>query len=389
MSTSCDELSAWCREQTEPLLELLEQLVEQNSHSAHPEGGRKVHAMLRRELEAIDGVHCETVESERFAPHLVATTTAAQASADGAVLLVGHHDTVFPPGTFEGFTRDGDLARGPGVLDMKSGLCLMIFALRGLAQIGLLDKLPVRMISVGDEEVGSPESFALLQDRARGASCALVFEAGRAGDAIITARKGTGGVKAIAHGIAAHSGNHHADGANAIWALARMVDRVQALTDYDAGVTVNVGTIGGGQSRNTVPEHAEILIDLRYIRTEDGEALLEKVRNAAAEAASEIDGTRIALEGGLARPPLERSAANVAVFEEYAACAVAAGLDGPEASLIGGGSDASTTAAAGVPSIDGLGPRGSGFHTKDEQIQIPSLPMKLEALARFLHGRTQ
>jgi len=379
-----ERLSAWCREQTEPLLVLLEELVRQNSHSGNRENGAETARILQREFDAIEGISTQLIDSDAFAPHILATTDAARDSADGCIALVGHHDTVFPAGTFEGFTREGDIARGPGVLDMKSGLCLMIFALRGLAHIGR-SLPPVRVVIVSDEEVGSPESFSLLQERVRGAACALVFEAGRAGDAVITSRKGTGGVKATAHGIAAHSGNHHADGANAIWALARFIDKVQQFTDYDAGITVNVGTISGGQSRNTVPEQCESLIDLRYIRSADGEGLLERIRAAAVT--TYVPNTRIELEGGLARPPLERTDANAAIFREYAACAIAAGLAAPEAALIGGGSDASTTAAIGIPSIDGLGPRGSGFHTKNELIEISSLPMKLDALARFLFAR--
>lgn len=379
-----EQLGSWCRDQTGPLLVLLEELVQQNSHSGNREGGAVTARILQRELDAIDGVSTEWIDSDTFAPHIVATTEAARERADGCVALVGHHDTVFPPGTFEGFSREGDIARGPGVLDMKSGLCLIVFALRALAQVGKTLP-PVRVVIVSDEEVGSPESHAILQERVRGAACALVFEAGRAGDAVITSRKGTGGVKAIAHGIAAHSGNHHADGANAIWALARFIDEVQRFSDYEAGITVNVGTISGGQSRNTVPDRCEALVDLRYIRSADGEALLQRIRNAAAK--THVPNTRLELEGGLARPPLERTEANVALYREYAACALAAGLQAPEAALIGGGSDASTTAAIGIPSIDGLGPRGSGFHTRDELIECSSLPMKLEALARFLFAR--
>src|SRR5690606_22478233 len=155
--------------------------------------------------------------------HLVARSDAARASAAGAVALVGHHDTVFPPGTFEGFSIEGDIARGPGVLDMKGGLTVAIFALRLLAEAGALARLPLRFVSVSDEEIGSPSGTAFLEQHLAGAACALVFEAGRAGDRIITARKGTGGIVAVAHGRAAHAGNQHEVGKNAIWSLARFV----------------------------------------------------------------------------------------------------------------------------------------------------------------------
>ena len=299
--------------------------------------------------------------------------------------LVGHLDTVFPKGTFEGFSRDGDIARGPGVLDMKSGLVIAIEALRALAHFGA--RLAVRLVIVSDEEVGSREGGEVLESFLRGASCALVFEAGRKEDMIITARKGTGGVRAIVSGKAAHAGNHHADGANAIWALSKLVDEAQTFTDYDRGVTVNVGLIEGGRSRNTVPPRASALFDLRFLSIADGEALVQRFHEAAERAAAAVPGTAIRLEGGVARPPLVRDDANVALYREYGACAKAAGLGDGECPLVGGGSDASTTQAMGIPSIDGLGPRGSGFHTEDELIEISSLPLRLEALTRFLLAR--
>ncbi|HEX3345905.1 MAG TPA: M20/M25/M40 family metallo-hydrolase, partial [Polyangiaceae bacterium] len=211
-------------------------LVDQNSYTENPEGGRKVGTMLRS-LFAIDGVEVNVRPSERFADHLVFRTH-AQLPNKGAVALVGHLDTVFPPGSFEGFRRDGDLARGPGVLDMKGGLVVIAFALKALAETGGLDAVvPIRVVIVSDEEVGSPEGQGVLAASINGTSAALVFEAGRKGDAIITRRKGTGGMTAVAHGRAAHAGNAHKEGANAVWALARFVDGVQRLTDYDRGVT--------------------------------------------------------------------------------------------------------------------------------------------------------
>lgn len=371
------------------MLELIERLVLQSSFTESPAGGALVGQMLADELRSIEGVSVKTFASDQFAPHVMACARAAEASPEGCVAIVGHLDTVFPPGVFEGFRREGDLARGPGVLDMKGGLVIAIEALRALAAEGALEGLPVRFLIVSDEEVGSPEGRPLIQRELAGASCALVLEAGRAGDAVITARKGTAGVKAIASGRAAHAGNAHASGANAIWALARFIDRAQALTDYARGVTVNVGKVSGGQGKNTVPDHAEAQLDFRFERIPDGEAVMRSLADAAAEAAASVAGTRVALEGGIARAPLERTTQNVALYREYAACAKEAGLGDAEAPLLGGGSDASSTAAIGIPSIDGLGPRGSGFHTKEELIYVSTLVPKAEALARFLVGRKQ
>lgn len=367
------------------MLDRLRALVEVNSFTDAPEGGARVGTMLAEAIAAIPGMTVEARPSSRYAPHLVAWSSAAASGPAGCTALVGHLDTVFPPGTFEGYRESGDIARGPGVLDMKGGLCVVLEALGALAGAGLLSAIPVRLIIVSDEEVGSPEGRPLIQAELRGAAAALVFEAGRKGDAIITARKGTGGLTAVAAGKAAHAGNSHVNGANAIWALARFIDGAQQLTDYGRGITVNVGKVSGGQGKNTVPDRAEALVDMRFERLADAEATLARLREIAVAAG--VPGTTVTLEGGVARTPLERTDANVALYRAYAGCARAEGLGDGEAALIGGGSDASSTAAIGIASIDGLGPRGTGFHTKEELIEVSTLIPKAGALARFLLSR--
>lgn len=361
-------------------------LVEINSFTDNPEGGRRVGAELRR-LFAMPGLEAEVVPSERFADHLVLRSRAAQ---PGGVALIGHLDTVFPPGKFEGYRRDGALRRGPGVLDMKGGLVVIAFALRALAEAaGGLDRaVPLRLVIVSDEEVGSPEGQPLIRRAIEGCAAALVFESGRDQDAIITRRKGTGAVTITAHGKAAHAGNAHAEGVNAIWALARLIDRAQQLTDYPRGITLNVGKISGGEGKNTVPDRAEAQMDIRFCTRPDGEDLMARLERAASEAAATVQGSRLELSGGMSRMPLERSEASARLLEEYAACARASGLGGGEAPLVGGGSDASTSSAMGIPSIDGLGPRGKGFHTVEERIEVDTLVPKAQALARFLAGRS-
>ena len=382
-----DEATAWLSDKGRAMTDAIAPLVEINSYTENPEGGRQVGALLRG-LFARDGVEALVRPSERFADHLVFRSRPSLPNR-GAVALVGHLDTVFPPGTFEGYRVDETTARGPGVLDMKGGLVVMAFALRAIAATAGLDAIvPVRVVVVSDEEVGSPEGQGVIAASISGASACLVFEAGRAADAVITRRKGTGGIIAIAHGRAAHAGNAHQEGANALWALARFVDLAQRLTDYDRGVTVNVGRLNGGHSKNTVPDRAEAQVDLRFETRMDGEDLVASLRRAAEEAAAGVPGTRVELIGGIARPPLERTDASAALCAEYGACARAHGLGSEEAGLIGGGSDASTAAALGIPAIDGLGPRGTGFHTKDERIELASLVPKAQALARFLVQRS-
>jgi glutamate carboxypeptidase len=385
MSEQGEAAAGWLAGRLGEMEEALAALVEVNSFTENPEGGRKVGALLR-EVLAVPGLFAEVVFSRRYADHLVFRSRGKEGLAP--IALVGHLDTVFPPGKFEGYRKDGALRRGPGVLDMKGGLVVIAWALKALAASGGLEALPpLRLVVVSDEEVGSPEGAGVIRNAIGGAQSCLVFESGRAGDAIITRRKGTGTVKAVAHGKAAHAGNAHQEGANALWALSRFIDAVQQLTDYPRGLTVNVGRVVGGQGKNTVPDLAEADVDLRFCSRKDGEELLQRFHEAGARAASGIPGTRIELSGGVSREPLERSEASVALMGAYGACAHVSGLGTAEAPLIGGGSDASTSSSMGIPSIDGLGPRGKGFHTVEEYIEVDTLIPKAQALARFLASR--
>ena len=365
------------------MLALARTWVEINSYTSNVLGVNAVGQKLAESF-VLPSLSCKPIPGgDGFGTHLVWKTAAAATAAP--ILLIGHHDTVFPQGHFEGWVEDGGRVIGPGVLDMKGGLAIIRTTLAAMDAAGALAALPLIVISVADEEVGSPSSAPHLRQLATGASCALVFESGRANDMIITRRKGVGAMTVVAHGKAAHAGNNHKDGANAIWALARFVAAAQALTSYERGITVNVGQISGGTSKNTVPERAECSLDLRYETVADAETIVAALR-AAADAAA-IPGVRIEVSGGANRLPLERSAASAALRDEYAACARASGLGDGEAPLLGGGSDANTVAPLGVPAIDGLGPRGAGFHTTSEYVETASFVPKAEALLRFLWGR--
>ncbi len=379
-ASKLDTALAWLSEQRPAMSRMLERLVLQNSFTRHREGVNAVVAMLAPELERL-GLAPERIPSARFGDHLAFAT----AARGPAAFLVGHTDTVFAPGTFETWRVEGDRARGPAVCDMKGGLVVTLFGLEALARGGLLDRVPLRGMWVSDEETGSPESQEIIRVRVQGCACALGFEAGRAEDRIVTRRKGLASLEVEARGVPAHSGNAHQRGRSAIWSLARFVDRVQAVTDYTSGITVNVGRIEGGTTRNTVPAHARCEVDVRFLTAADGERVAREIEQAAAAAA--VEGTSLEVRRSGSRPPLERTEASGALAAEYGACQAEGGLGSGEAPPAGGGSDASTTSAAGVASIDGLGPRGSGFHTPEETIDLGSLVPKAAALVRFLARR--
>lgn len=375
---------------------LLEALVEQPSATREVDDVERVMVQLDVAARAL-GMQVEHVlpGDEEVSSHRLYSTPSCDAETP-AILLVGHADTVFPRAMgFFGFRREGEAARGPGVLDMKSGVTSMFAALRALRAVdeAAFAALKLRIAIVSDEEIGSPSSQSLYTRIAPYTTQALVFEAGRVHDRIVTTRKGSGLFQLRALGRAAHAGNKHAAGANAIHALAAAVLRVEALTDYDAGLTVNVGTITGGTAKNTVPDTAEIGIDVRFTRGEDVTRFRDALEAIAASPFDGIDArwvndralsVRMLMSGNVSRPPMEATAASQALRMAYETHAEAQGLGIGEAPLQGGGSDGNLLAQLGIPCIDGLGPFGEFFHERREWCSLTSLAQRTSALATFL-----
>jgi len=380
MGSRLEDAIGWLSLQRTAMEAFLERLVLQNSFTANRHGVEAVANLAAGQLRTL-ALDVELRASQRYGPHVLFSGKAAGAP----VFLTGHTDTVHPPGSFEGFRREGDRGFGPGSFDMKGGIAVMLFGLAAAKRAQLLERVPLRGILVGDEEAGSPESQALTRAHATGAGSALCFESGRPGDLLITRRKGVGSVKAEARGLAAHSGNEPEKGRSAIWSLARFIDRAQGLTSAEHGVTVNVGTVSGGTTKNTIPAQAQCEVDLRFERAEDGHALVQALGAIAAEVA--IPGTSIELEEGSWRDPLERTPASSVLAKQYGECQRESGLGMGEAPLAGGGSDACTLGAMGIPTVDGLGPRGKAFHTSNEEVDLSSLVPKAMALLRFLAKR--
>lgn len=367
----------------------LRRLVEQPSCSREPEDVELAARILDDFADELGLVQHTHVDPEGFfAAHRVYETPDLPDDAR-TLALVGHVDTVFPRSMgFFGFERDDDVARGPGVLDMKSGLSSILFALAAIraTEHDLYDRLRLRVVIVTDEEVGSPSSRPLLEALAPALTGALVFEKGRAEDRLVTRRKGTGTFMVTATGRGAHAGLAHERGINAIEALAFCIPRVERLTDYERGVTINVGLVEGGTSKNTVPEQASCTIDARFERPEDGPRIEARLRETVegTPLPDHLAGARLELAGGFHRPPMVATDASRDLMRRYAVHAAAVGLSDGEAPLQGGGSDANLLSAAGVPCIDGLGPWGEGAHRTSEWCSLDSLRRRTDALARFL-----
>jgi glutamate carboxypeptidase len=287
------------------------------------------------------------------------------------ILILSHIDTVHPIGTLGGalpFRREGDKLYGPGLFDMKGGAYLALEAFRQVTK-AKSSKLPLTYVFTPDEEVGSPTSRGLIEAEARKARYVLVTEPARDGGKIVTSRKGVGRFEVKATGVPSHSGARHQDGHSAIKEMARQVLAIEALTDYSRGVTTTVGMIHGGTAPNVIPQYCDITVDLRVRDVAAGEEFEAKILGLAPFDKS----VKLAVTGGMNRPPYESSAAIGVLFRHAKAVAKGIGFDLQHTEMTGGGSDGNFTAALGVPTLDGLGIDGDGAHTEWEHGLISSI----------------
>ncbi|WP_314649764.1 M20/M25/M40 family metallo-hydrolase [uncultured Microbacterium sp.] len=281
------------------------------------------------------------------------------------VLLLAHHDTVWPAGTLARlpFGVDGGVLRGPGAFDMKAGLAMAFHALAALD-----DRDGVTLLVTGDEEIGSARSRELIESTARGAAAVLVLEASADGGALKAARKGAAMYDVEIDGRAAHAGLEPESGVNATAALAELVLAALALADAETGTSVTPTTAASGTTGNTVPARAHLHIDARSWSA--GE--LARVDSALRAYRSPVDGARLTIGGGINRPPLERAMSRdlLALAERLAD---GLGLAPVTAVEVGGGSDGNFTGALGIPTLDGLGAVGGGAHADDEHVVVAEL----------------
>ena len=290
------------------------------------------------------------------------------------VLLLGHYDTVYPLGTLATMPCRiaDDKLTGPGVLDMKSGIALMVYSIAALKDWhGELPR-PVTVLLVSDEEVGSDSSRALTEALARKVAAVLVLEPSYGFEgAVKTARKGVGEYQVKITGKASHAGLDFQKGVNAIVELARQIEKVTGFTDLKKGLTVNVGIVSGGSRTNVVPAEATAQVDVRIARLKDAAGIDKKMR------ALRPFNRKCKLEvtGGINRPPMERTAGVAELYVKAVAIARDLGWKLGEAA-VGGGSDGNFTAGLGIPTLDGLGAVGDGAHAAHEHILISELPRR-------------
>lgn len=298
-------------------------------------------------------------------------------------MLLGHTDTVHPVGTnvLNPTRIEGDKFYGCGIFDMKSGIVLMIEALRFLNDNGVAPARPISIFLSCDEEVGSFTGRPILERVAADAEHCYVFEPSADGK-VKTGRKGTGLFTVRTHGIPAHAGLEPEKGANAIAELTRHIDEIHAMANQSVGTTVNVCTIRGGTTSNVIPEHAECEVDVRF----SSMAEAERVDAAFRSLQSSDERVSLTIGGGINRPPMERTDAVIDLYEH--ARQIASGFDYELGETqVGGASDGNFVAALGIPVLDGLGIAGAGAHTLGEHILVSDIAKRATLIASMLLQR--
>ncbi len=368
---------AYAQEKHAEIIEFIKELAACESPSDSPQAvNRFVDLLIQK---TADVAWAKTFEASNFGKTLRLEFKLLGEAKQGQVLTLGHSDTVWPMGTLKKMPvkeEDGRLW-GPGVLDMKAGIAFFVFAMRALRDLNVAVKHEVVMLIVPDEEIGSTSSRAITETEAKRSQCVLVLEPGTGfSGKLKTARKGVGDYRVLVKGKAAHAGVDFTNGASAIVEAARQISEIAKFTDLQRGITVNPGVISGGTRSNVIADKAEVHVDIRVTRLAEAAELDAKFR--ALKPMDERCSVRA--EGGLNRPPMERTEAIAALFHKAKALGEAMDVKIEESST-GGGSDGNFTAALGVPTLDGLGGVGEGAHASNESILLDRVADRVALLA--------
>ena len=374
------EIRDYLRAQLNRYLADLEHLVAIDSGTYNKDGCNRVNDWLARRLHAL-GYCIERFPQADTGDHLRARR---RSQGRAKILLLGHSDTVYAPGTAaqRPLTQAGDRLLGPGTCDMKAGLLAGLYALEALHAIGFEEFGELTLLCVADEEVDERSSLPLMRATMNGVDAALTLEAARENGDIVCARKGNVVMRVEAHGRSAHAGVEPEKGRNAISALLRRLLQVEALAHPIGGsLTINIGRISGGTKPNVVPDYASASIDIRAFEQHELDCAVAEIEAIFARQVN--DGIKFAFWHRLASPPMPRSEA-VARLEAMA-IGVADDLGfALRAAGTGGGADSAFAAQAGLAALDGLGPIGGLDHGPDEYILESSIVPRTALLAELI-----
>jgi glutamate carboxypeptidase len=376
-------LSAAVHERRDAMLEFLEHVVNLDSPSEDKALSDKVGDAFQARGERI-GMRFEIDRQEEFADNRIGCLEPANPAAVGPrILMIGHYDTVYAAGATKDwrFRTEGARAYGPGVVDMKGGLVIGLYALEALRDAIDGWSLPVTFIFNSDEEPGSPRSRDVILREAATHDLALVLEPGRPGPSITVGRKGVGIFRMIVSGVEAHAGVEPEKGANSVVEAAHKAVALYALNDFEVGTSVNPGVIDGGTKPYVVPGRCELSTDIRVPTLAEQERILEALDEIAST--THVPGTRTELIGRFHRPPMAATEETWEYVRLIQAVSRSVGYPLGTATS-GGASDANLTAAAGVPTIDGLGADGGRAHSPEEYIELDSIERRCQVLAGFL-----
>ena len=378
-SRRAQKITHWVGVHQDELVTFLSKLVAAESPSLDP----LLHGEVLRQLsEAFQGLgySVRRLRGRTTAGHLYARP-AVRLRHRGYQLVIGHWDTVWPEGTLRRMPvriSDGKL-HGPGIFDMKAGLAQLIFGLRALQALKLTPKVRPVVFIDSDEEIGSRESTRYIKRLARGADRALVLEPpfGAEG-ALTTARKGVGKFTVRVRGEAVHAGLEPGAGTSAIQELSHVIQKLFTMNDASRGVTVNVGMVDVGLRPNVVAPESTAIVDVRVLTSRDAEDLESRIRGLTAA----TPGAALEIEGGIGRPPMERTLGNRALWGSARRVGHELGIVLRE-DTAGGGSDGNTTSLY-TPTLDGLGAVGGGAHAHHEFVYLDRLAERTALLALLL-----
>ena len=378
MTERAKEIHNFFTDKKNEFLQLLQQLVELETPSDDPESITSIFSIITEKFENLN-FEVTHLTGEETGGQLLCKPSGFDAEKP-MQLVIGHCDTVWDKGTIEEmpFEIENNHVLGPGVYDMKTGLCMMIFALHAIAE---LDKQvtvqPVFLIN-SDEEIGSEESSALIIQEAKKANRTIVLEPSLGTDGKIkTQRKGIGQFEIFIKGKPSHAGLDPDEGVSAILGLSHIVQQLFRLNDPKRGVTVNVGTIEGGERSNVIAAKSKAIVDVRVPTKEDGKRVTDEIYNLEPE----IDGIELEVKGDIRRPPLEKTPANEKLWETIRQLGKELDLDLQEG-VSGGASDGNLSNLYS-PTIDGMGAVGEGAHAYHEKIYLDET-LKRNALLTLL-----
>jgi len=374
-----DQILNYVQDQRAGFVGLLETLVEAESPSTYPESHIRVKSVLVAELAALNfkviGLGDTTTGEHVYArPYEKRRGAAAQ-------LMIGHYDTVWPLGTVceRPFSIDGNIARGPGVFDMKGGLAQIVYALRAIRALNLTPELTPIVLVNSDEEIGSRNSTRFVRQLAQRVDRTFVLEPAMGESGIVkTARKGVGRFTITVHGKAAHAGLDPEGGASAILELSHVIQQLFAMNDPDKGITINVGTVNGGLHPNMIAPHSQAVADVRVPTVGEGERIKRLIHGLEPS----TPGVRLTIDGRIGRPSMEETPRNNALWQRAEQLGRDLGLE-LRHGRAGGGSDGNTTSQY-TATLDGLGPVGDGAHAEHEFLYIDKTLERTALLALLL-----